>query len=228
MPSHKTTLSLPKSIYGISGQEKRKTRPDFARGLLDYREALLRCLESVKSPVETCEISLEESLGRVLRKDMECAVYVPPFNRSMMDGYAVRSADIKSASAGKPVKLFLTGEIPAGFSTARSVKPGETMRIMTGAAVPHGADAVVKLEVTSCWDGRTVMFFDSAVKTTTSFPEGRICARCGDRKGRAGCDTFHGRSFRRKWNLSGYGFSECLFGDYLHGKRTGQGRICSV
>lgn len=176
MPSHKTTLSLPKSIYGISGQEKRKTRPDFARGLLDYREALLRCLESVKSPVETCEISLEESLGRVLRKDMECAVYVPPFNRSMMDGYAVRSADIKSASAGKPVKLLLTGEIPAGFSTTRSVNPGETMRIMTGAAVPHGADAVVKLEVTSCWDGRTVMFFDSAGENNYIIPRGQDLA----------------------------------------------------
>lgn len=161
MSHYKTTLAVPKSIHGVSGQEKRKTRPDFARGLLDYREALLMCLESVESSVEIEEIPLEESLGRVLRKDMESVVYVPPFNRSMMDGYAVRTADIKSASAGKPVKLLLTGEIPAGFSSDRTVKPGETMRIMTGAVVPRGADAVVKLEVTSCWDGRTVMFFDS-------------------------------------------------------------------
>ncbi|MFA6010587.1 MAG: gephyrin-like molybdotransferase Glp [Desulfobacteraceae bacterium] len=161
MSNYQTNLSVPKSIPGVFDQEKRKTRPDFARGLLDYREALRMCLESVKSPVETCEISLEESLSRVLRKDMESVVYVPPFNRTMMDGYAVRSADIKSACAGKPVRLVLTGEIPAGFSSDRTVKSGETMRIMTGAAVPQGADAVVKLEGTSCWDGRTVLFFDT-------------------------------------------------------------------
>ena len=74
---------------------------------------------------------------------------LPPFDRSQMDGFAVRSEDVKKA----PVKLKIIGESVAGKGFDRAMKSGEAVRIMTGARVPGGADAVQKVEVTRETDG---------------------------------------------------------------------------
>lgn len=94
-------------------------------------------------------IALEDSIGRVLAEDIVADSDLPPFDRSQMDGYAVKAAD----TTGAPVTLKLVGESAAGRGWRKVLKAGEAIRIMTGAAVPVGADAVQKLEVAREDDG---------------------------------------------------------------------------
>src|SRR5579883_2120752 len=83
-------------------------------------------------------------LGRVLAEDVRADLDSPPFTKSLMDGYAVRAADV----AGGGVELRVVEEVPAGKPPARRVGPGEAVRLFTGAPVPDGADAVVMQEKT--------------------------------------------------------------------------------
>lgn len=101
-------------------------------------------------PGPVVEVPLAESLYRTLAVPITCDVDMPPFDRSVMDGYAVRTADVRHA----PVTLRLVGEAPAGAVVDKAVGAGETMRINTGAPIPTGADAVVRIEDTSCQDDR--------------------------------------------------------------------------
>ncbi len=97
-------------------------------------------------PVEACP--LEQAHNRILREELEVRSPIPPFDNSAMDGYAVRSIDIASASPDEPVPLGLAGELPAGASGTGPITAGSAVRVMTGAPVPRGADAVVPHELT--------------------------------------------------------------------------------
>jgi molybdopterin molybdotransferase len=89
-----------------------------------------------------------EALGRVLAQDIVAAADIPPFANSGMDGYAVRAADSVSAALDSPVQLTVVADIPAGVVPDRAVGPHEAARIMTGAPLPDGADAVIPVEDT--------------------------------------------------------------------------------
>lgn len=108
------------------------------------RERLLRRFSRL--PVE--QVPLTDAGGRVLAQDLFAAFDLPPFANSSMDGFAVRAADIRLARSDQPVCLRVIGDIPAGKTTARHLGEGEAIRIMTGAPVPIGADAVVPVEHT--------------------------------------------------------------------------------
>jgi molybdenum cofactor synthesis domain-containing protein len=95
-------------------------------------------------PLPAEEVSLEDAPGRVLAEGVRSDLEMPPFDRAAMDGFAVRSADVASA----PATLEIVGEVPAGSWPDREVGPGEAVRIMTGAPVPPGADAVQQVEKT--------------------------------------------------------------------------------
>ncbi|MEQ1761751.1 MAG: gephyrin-like molybdotransferase Glp [Pyrinomonadaceae bacterium] len=88
-------------------------------------------------------IALQDSIGRILSEAIVADTDLPPFDRSQMDGYAVKSADTKDV----PVTLKVVGESAAGRGWHKTLRSGEAVRIMTGASVPSGADAVQKLEV---------------------------------------------------------------------------------
>ncbi len=92
---------------------------------------------------------LENSVGRILAENIFADMDLPPFDRSQMDGFAVRTEDVKNA----PVKLKIIGESVAGFGFDGEIKSGEAIRIMTGARVPNGADSVQKVELTEENDG---------------------------------------------------------------------------
>ncbi len=92
-------------------------------------------------------ISLENSVGRVLAQEIRADMDLPPFDRSQMDGYAVRTKDVGDASEDGLVKLKIIGESVAGKGFDEKVKRGEAVRIMTGARVPDGADSVQKKEL---------------------------------------------------------------------------------
>jgi len=104
-------------------------------------------------PPET--VAVEAALGRVLVEAVKSDRRLPPADNSAMDGYAVRRADVVSASAEAAVELPIVIEIPAGGDASRPLGPGEAARILTGAPVPPGADAVVRQEDTES-DGERV------------------------------------------------------------------------
>jgi molybdopterin molybdotransferase len=110
-----------------------------------YREYVIRALPRP----EPMEIGTADALGLVLSEDVTAPEPLPAFANSGMDGYAVRAVDVASASDGEAVELRVIGEVVAGATADQAVGPGEAMRIMTGAPVPPGADAVVPVEVTS-------------------------------------------------------------------------------
>ena len=99
-------------------------------------------------PLAALELTLLDAHGCVLAEDVAATHPLPPFDNSAMDGYAVRSVDIASASEQTPVTLPVVGDIAAGSTTPYSVQPGLCVRIMTGAPLPPGADAVVPQEWT--------------------------------------------------------------------------------
>jgi molybdopterin molybdotransferase len=114
------------------------------RSVDDAQRELLRHF----APLGSETVPLMQAIGRVLQANVYADINVPPFANSSMDGYAVRSADLEAATGASPTTLRIIGEVPAGGMTKVLVEPGTTIRIMTGAPVPPGADAVVPFEDT--------------------------------------------------------------------------------
>jgi molybdenum cofactor synthesis domain-containing protein len=94
------------------------------------------------------DVALAEADGLVLAAAVVAPEAVPPFANTAMDGYAVRAADTAGASEAAPARLLVVDELPAGRAPSRAVADGEAIRIMTGAPVPDGADAIVMVERT--------------------------------------------------------------------------------
>ncbi len=107
-------------------------------------EHILQCI----SPLGDETVPLTEALDRVLVEDVISPVDIPPFANAAMDGYAVRAADVAGATPAAPVTLQVIGEVPAGSLPEREITSGSAMRIMTGAPMPIGGDAVVPFEDT--------------------------------------------------------------------------------
>jgi len=110
-------------------------------------EHLERVLSGVR-PLAPVDVPLLDALGLVCAEDVVATMSLPSFDNSAMDGYAVRRADVATASAVHPVLLPVLGEIGAGQAGPRSLAPGTATKIMTGAPVPEGADAIVPYEWT--------------------------------------------------------------------------------
>jgi molybdopterin molybdotransferase len=117
-------------------------------GELTSVEAQLERILGIVEPLATLDLTLSDAHGCVLAEDVATSFPLPPFDNSAMDGYAVRSADVSAADPTSPVALPVVGDVAAGSTTPYSVQPGLTVRIMTGAPVPPGADAVVPVEDT--------------------------------------------------------------------------------
>jgi molybdopterin molybdotransferase len=116
--------------------------------MISVEEALAYILKHFQ-PLEPERVSLLESLDRVLTEDIVSDINVPPFANSAMDGYAVRAEDVANATTENPIRLRVIGEVAAGYTSQLKVEPGTAMRIMTGAPMPAGSDAVVRFEETS-------------------------------------------------------------------------------
>jgi molybdopterin molybdotransferase len=123
--------------------------------LVPFAEARAAVLERLE-PLPVREVGLADALGCVLAADVAAAEDLPPFANSAMDGFAVRGADLAGAVEAHPVALKITGEVFAGTGGLPAVEPGGAVRIMTGGAIPPGADTVVPVEQTSV-EGDTVL-----------------------------------------------------------------------
>jgi molybdopterin molybdotransferase len=123
--------------------------------LTDFEQARAAVLACAR-PLELERLPLREALGRHLADDVASGEPVPAFDNSAMDGFAVRAADTRGARVGAPVALRLAGESRAGAPAASALAPGEAFRISTGATMPAGADAVVRVEDARTEDGRVL------------------------------------------------------------------------
>jgi molybdopterin biosynthesis enzyme len=158
------------------------------RGLVieldEVRSGILAAIERL----EPRELSSSDALGLVLAADVVSTGPIPPFANTAMDGYAVRAYDTVGAT-NTPVRLRVVGELPAGHAPTIPVGNGEAIRIMTGAPMPDGADAIVMVELTER-DGIDGVFV-------------RHEAREGDHVRRAGGDVGPGEVVFRAGTLLG-------------------------
>ena len=138
-----------------------------ARRTVEEHAARLAELLAPALAVGAEEVPLDGALGRVLAADVTSPHDLPLFRNSQMDGYAVRAADLESA----PVRLPVTGVLAAAPGTPPVLAPGTAVRIMTGAVVPQGADAVVPVE--------DVEADEQSVLIPSSVPEGRFVRNRG-------------------------------------------------
>ena len=121
--------------------------------MLSVDEARARVLAAIR-PVDPVESLVGDARGKVLAGDLRAPHPLPRFDNSAMDGYAVIATDVASATPSDPVVLELAGEVRAGQPADEKVLPGTAIRIMTGAPVPEGADAIVPVEDTEETGGR--------------------------------------------------------------------------
>jgi len=149
-----------------------------------YEQARELLLDAVQ-PVEPIWAVLSESGGRILAQDLIAAESVPPFDHSPYDGYALRDADTVGPSRETPVTLCVLEEVPAGSVPTVTVIEGTAVKVLTGAPIPKGADAVIMYECTE-FTKETVTVFspsnsgDNIVYAGEDVREGAILARRGD------------------------------------------------
>jgi molybdopterin molybdotransferase len=130
--------------------------PVTAGGLIEIERAREVVLERA-APLEAERVALAEALARVLADEVRSEEPVPGFDNSAMDGFAVRAGDTAGARPDAPVVLRVAGESRAGHPADTPLREGEAIRISTGAVVPAGADAVVRVEDTRSEDGTVLV-----------------------------------------------------------------------
>ena len=118
---------------------------------------LAEILRTVR-PLAPTELSLSDAHGLVLAEDVTASVPLPSFDNSAMDGYAVHVEDVVTASEQTPVILPVVAEVAAGDTGAYALAPGTSIRIMTGAMLPHGTEAVVPVEWTDGGTARVTIY----------------------------------------------------------------------
>ena len=122
-------------------------------GFIGYPEALEKTLSHI-TPLTARPLPFSECTDHVSGEDLCARVHAPSVDSSLKDGYAVRSAEVGEASAETPVELRMRDTAAAGEPSADRVLPGTTIRVLTGAEIPEGADAVVAEEYTQRQDNR--------------------------------------------------------------------------
>ena len=155
--------------------------------MIEYGDAVREVIANAR-PLPGEAVPLSGALGRTLSRDIRAAGNIPPFVKATMDGYAVRAADTAPAGDAGGVELRVTEDLPAGRVSRRPLGPGQAARIMTGAPLAKGADAVVMVEDTEmAGDGVKI----------------RRAVRPGDNIGPAGEDVARGDLVLEKGDLIG-------------------------
>ncbi len=145
--------------------------------MITVQEHLSRILGTVRR-LPPIGLNLLDAQGCVLAEDVTSEVALPGFTNSAMDGYAVHAMDLATADVTAPVMLPVVTDIAAGNTKALSLAPGQSMRIMTGAPMPHGADAVVPVELTD--GGLAKVTFSAAVSVGQHVREAGEDVKAGD------------------------------------------------
>lgn len=164
-------------------------------------ETALKRIAGAAVPVKTEEILLEYACGRVLGQDVTARLSVPPFDRSAYDGYAFLAQDTAEAGAASPAVLRILEEIPAGATPNACVLPGTAVKILTGAPLPAGADAVCKHEETQ-FNAAEVRIFsayrhgDNVIYAGEDVKKGALLLKKGTRLDPAALGAMAGQGFK--------------------------------
>jgi molybdopterin molybdotransferase len=158
--------------------------PDGLRSMEDHREYLLGCVDELP-PFRQ---QILDALGLSICEDVTAGLSLPRFDNSAMDGYAVRTTDVASASHEEPVRLPVVGEVAAGGLAGHSLSPGTAIKIMTGAPVPSAADTIVPYENTDRGSDDVKVFAPSQPgqyirRIGEDVTEGSLIFRQGDQLG---------------------------------------------
>jgi molybdopterin molybdotransferase len=145
---------------------------------MDSVEAYLADITAAIRPLPVRELPVADALGAVLADDVTALRAMPSFDNSSMDGYAVRASEVAGASSNSPVLLPVKGEIAAGDTRRHDLVPGSVLRIMTGAPMPAGADAVVPVELTD--DGSDLVAIREPVRAGNAVRPAGSDAQKGD------------------------------------------------
>ncbi len=147
--------------------------------LMPIREAQLSILSVIKG-IKTESCVPEEAYGRVLEEEIRSPLRLPPFANSSMDGFAVHSDELAGALPTSAVRLPVVMDIPAGFSQEYTLPPGNAARILTGAPLPHGADAVIPVEDTDQFSSLREEALPETVACFASVKPGANCRPAGE------------------------------------------------
>ncbi|OGW38050.1 MAG: hypothetical protein A2X58_06115 [Nitrospirae bacterium GWC2_56_14] len=157
-------------------------------GVISREEALKALdLHLTIAPLASEELSISLSLGRIVAEKITSPEDLPEFDRSTMDGFAVRSADTFGAAESRPALVTIVGDIAMGTMPDRVLSVGEAMKIATGGALPKGADAVVMLEQTQAVDAgqievvKPVAPLENVVQTGDDIKRGEVILNRGHR-----------------------------------------------
>lgn len=154
------------------------------RVLIEAEEAK-KILSKVKIQYDIVEVNLLDAIGRVSAEDIYSPINVPPFRRSLRDGFAVISDDVANASEMNPVRLEISGKIDAGEFKGIRVESGEAVEVATGAVMPDGADAVVmvenaRVEGNSVYIKKGVAPKENVMLEGSDIQEGEVLVRKGE------------------------------------------------
>ena len=156
------TVTIMAEDDAVMTDERFSIHPPATDGVLPHQmipvSKAINIVKRETKPLGTETVKLDRSIGRVLAEDIVADTDLPPFDRSQMDGFAVKASDVKNV----PAILKIAGESAAGHGWHRTMKQGEAVRIMTGAPVPNGADSVQKVEDTEEADGRVTILESSS------------------------------------------------------------------
>ncbi|MDH7563539.1 MAG: molybdopterin-binding protein [Candidatus Bathyarchaeota archaeon] len=155
------------------------------RRLLSFSEAQEAIQKNLKAkPFGTEQIPLLEACGRVIAEDVASTIAIPPFNRSTVDGYAVKAKDTFAVAENSPVALSLCGTVNVGEMPKITVAEGQTAEIATGAPIPEGADAVVMVEHTERKEAKIFVYSavarnENVMKAGADIKKGETVLRTG-------------------------------------------------
>lgn len=154
--------------------------------MLPLEEAVKRLSETAAPVEETEQVPLECAIGRVLARDYKAKYPQPPFNRSPLDGYALRAEDTVRARKDAPATLRVIDKIMAGQVSGRIVFPGMAVRLMTGAPIPEGADCVIGQEDTDYGENcvriyKELKAHENIVDAGEDYPAGTVLMEKGER-----------------------------------------------
>lgn len=155
-----------------------------AGSILNIWEAVWLACEEVKR-LSATEVPVMDAIGMILAEDVFTRIDQPPFPRSAMDGYAIYYEDTLTAERDKPARLKVVGCQYAGDPYFRALQRGEALRIMTGAAIPEGANAVIRQEDTDYGEDQVEIYrpakhMEAYCPIGEDFPKGDLLARAGE------------------------------------------------
>ncbi|MBR3396673.1 MAG: molybdopterin molybdotransferase MoeA [Lachnospiraceae bacterium] len=162
----------------------------------------INIIKETVTPVGTERVLLEDAPFRILAEDITAKEDVPPFRRSPLDAYAMRSEDIKNASKESPVVLKVLEEVAAGQVPKYEITAGTASRVMTGAPVPEGSDCVIRYEETEFTDEKVKIFKplkagENIILPGEDIKKGEVLAKAGTVIDAGLCGTLSGQNIDR-------------------------------